>query len=243
MKTVRDYRLLATWEFEAILPQLPVLLPIQFLFPVLLAIGLGFLVPGLDGETAQYLSTGAPTIALLMIGLVVLPNQFSQRRQTGEQEFYSTLPIAPPVALAAALTPPIVIAVPGSLLALIVASWHFHFSLDPNPLAFVALGLVALTGCAIGNAIAAVSPHPQVTNLLTNVIVFFLFLFSPINFPIERLPAWLQSLHEVLPVEPMAELVRSTLTGDATALGDWVYVSAWALGSFLLSAALSSRRE
>jgi ABC-2 type transport system permease protein len=242
-KTLRDYRLLATWEFEAILPQLTVIFPIQFLFPVLLSIGLGFFVPGLDGETARYLSTGAPTIAVLMIGLVVLPNQFAQRKQTGETEFYRTLPIAPPVALAASLTPPILVALPGSFLALLVAAWHFDFSLDPSPLALVAIALVTLTGAAIGNAIAAVSSHPQVTNLLTNVIVFFIFLFSPINFPIENLPGWLQSLHEVLPIEPMAELVRSTLTGASTAAGDWLYVAIWAVGSFLLSATVSSRRE
>lgn len=242
MKTLRDYRLLTTWEFEAILPQLVILFPIQFLFPVLLAIGLGFLVPGLDAESARYLSTGAPTIALLMIGLVVLPQTLSQRRQTHEDEFYRTLPMAPPVVLAASLTPPVLIALPGSLLALGVAAWHFDFSLDPSPLAIVALAFVALTGTAVGNAVAALSPHPQVTGLFTNVIIFFLFLYSPINFPIERLPGWLQSLHEVLPVEPMAELVRGTLTGTETASGDWVLVAVWATASFLVSAGLSMRR-
>ena len=243
MRALRDYRLLTTWELEAILPQLTILFPIQFIFPVLLAIGLGYFVPGLEGETARYLSTGAPTIALLMIGLVVMPNQTSQRKQTGEQEFYRTLPIAPPVALLATLTPPVLTALPGSLLALLVASWHFDFALDPSPLALLALALVAITGCAIGNAIAAVSPHPAVTNVLTNVMVFFMFLFSPINFPIDRLPGWIQSLHEVLPLEPMAELVRSTLTGAATSGSDWLFVSAWAVAAFALSATLSARRE
>ena len=243
MKTLRDYGRLSLWELESLLPVLQVLVPIQFLFPVLLAIGLGFLIPGLEGETARYLSTGAPTIALLMIGLVVLPQTFTQRKQTGQAEFYRTLPIAPPVVLAASLTPPVLIALPGSLAALLVASWHFDFSLDPSPLALVALVFVGLTGTAIGNAIASVSPHEQVTNLLTNVIIFFLFLFSPINFPIDRLPEWIQSLHEVLPIEPMAELVRSTLTGTATRLGDWLFVGAWAVGSFALSATLGARRD
>lgn len=242
-RSLRDYRLLTIWEFEAILPQMVILFPIQFLFPVLLAIGLGFLVPGLDPESARYLSTGAPTIALLMIGLVVLPQTLSQRKQTGEDEFYRTLPIAPPVVLAASLTPPVVIALPGSLLALGVAAWYFDFSLEPSVFAIVALTFVALTGTAVGNAVASLSPHPQVTSLFTNVIIFFLFLYSPINFPIERLPGWLQSLHEVLPVEPMAELVRGTLTGTATAMGDWVIVAVWAIGSFLVSATLSMRRD
>lgn len=243
MTALRDYGRLTRWEWESILPQLVVIGPIQFLFPVLLAIGLGFLVPGLDAESARYLSTGAPTIALLMLGLVVLPNTVSQREQTGQDEFYRTLPIAPTVVLAASLTPPVLVALPGSLLALVVAAWHFHFSLDPSVLALVALGFVSLTGAAIGNAIASVSPGPQVTNLLTNVIVFFIFLFSPINFPIDRLPDWLQSLHVFLPIEPMAELVRSSLTGEATRLGDWMFVGAWAIGSFALSAALAVRRD
>ena len=50
--------------------------------------------------------------------------------------------------------------------------------------------LIAVTSASIGYSVALVSPHPMVTNLVTNLILISLF-FSPINYPIERLPRWL----------------------------------------------------
>ncbi len=243
MSSLRSYRLLSTFELDAIRAQLVFLLPIQFLLSAALAVGLGFLIPDIDAESARYLSTGAPTIALLTIGMVVLPSIISQQKVTGQDEFYRTLPIPAPITLAAQLTPSILTSLPGALLSLVVASRYFDFTLDPSPMAIVALVFVAMTGCAIGTAVAAVSPHPQVTMLLTNILVFFVMLFSPINFPVERLPDWLERLHAVLPIESMAELVRSTLTGVPTHAGDWLLVGTWAIGSFLLSAALMARRD
>jgi ABC-2 type transport system permease protein len=73
--------------------------------------------------------------------------------------------------------------------------------------------------------------------------MFFVMLFSPINFPAERLPSWLQAVHNVLPIEAMAELVRSTLTGGRTTVGQWAHVLVWAVVSFTISAVLSSRRS
>jgi ABC-2 type transport system permease protein len=239
---LRGYRLFTTWQLEAVLVVMIILIPVQFLVSGLLAVGLGFVVPEIDPETALYLSTGAPTVAILIVGMVVLPNTLSQEKETGAADFYRTLPIPSAVRLASQLTPQLVVAIPGAVLALLVASAYFDFALDPSPLVVVALVAVALTGAAIGILAATVSPGPLVTNMITNVLVFFVMLFSPINFPLERLPDWLQSVHGVLPLKSMAELVRSTLIGAPTAAGDWLFVLGWALGGFVLSASLAARR-
>ena len=240
---LQSYRLLATWQLEAVLGPILVMIPIQFMLSGALAIGLGYLVPELDATAAQYLSTGAPTIAVLTVGLVVLPQQLAQEKITGGAEFHRTVPAPAVVRMAAVLTPHIVTTLPGALLALFVAAAHFDFDISPSPLALVALAFVALGGAAIGIALAAVSPHPMLTSVLTNVFLFFVMLFSPVNFPIERLPDALQSVHEVLPVEPMAVLVRSTLTGVATETSDWVRVAVWSVTAFVISTALSARRS
>jgi len=238
-----SYGLRSRWELETVRAQLGFLVPIQFLLSAALAVGLGFLVPDIDTETAKYLSTGAPTIALMTIGLAVIPQVFVQRKQSGEQEFYRSLPISPTIDLAATMTVPVLTALPGSLLSLVVASWYFDFKLDPSPLALVAMLLVALTGTAVGGMIGTVATHPQVSNLLSNVLLFFVMLFSPINFPAERLPDWLQTVHQVLPIESLATLVRNTLTGVSTSMGDWALATVWAAGAFAVSAAVAGRRE
>ncbi|MNC77887.1 hypothetical protein D3C75_1299620 [compost metagenome] len=45
--------------------------------------------------------------------------------------------------------------------------------------------------------------------------MFVVLLFSPVSYPAERMPGWLQAAHEWLPIEPMAQLVRSGLASDA----------------------------
>jgi ABC-2 type transport system permease protein len=243
MTVVRDYRILATWELEAIKPQMSFLIPVQFLLSASLAIGLGFLIPDIDPISAQYLSTGAPTIALLTIGMLVIPQTLSTRKQTGQEDFYKALPIASTVSLAATVTVPVLTSLPGSLLSLVVSAWYFGFTLDPSPLALVAMAFVALVGTSVGAAIGSLSVHPMVTNLITNVLLFFVMLFSPINFPAERLPEWLQTIHQILPIEAMANLVRSTLTGAPTQGSDWLLAGVWAIGGFAISAAIATRRE
>ena len=239
---LRQYRLLATWQVEQVLVQIAVLVPIQFGLSGLLSIGLGHLAPEIDATAAQYLSTGAPTLAVLTIGLLVLPQNLAQEKFTGGAEFHRTVPASPVVRMAAMLTPHIVTTLPGALLALWVAAAHFDFDISPSPLALVALAFVAMTGSAIGIAIATLSPHPLITSVVTNVALFFTMLFSPVNFPMERLPDGLQAVHDVLPIAPMAELVRSTLVGATTDAADWVRVGAWSVASFVIAAAFSARR-
>jgi ABC-2 type transport system permease protein len=239
---LRAYRLLVTWHLEAVIIVMIVLLPIQFLLSGLLAIGLGYLVPGIDPATAAYLSTGAPTVSVLLVGMVVLPQQQSQEKLNGGSDFYRTLPASPAVRLAAQLTPHLVSSVPGAFLSLLVAAAYFDFSLQLGPEVIIALMCVALCGAAIGNAVATVSPHPIATTVITNILLFFVMLFSPINYPIERLPGWLESLHRVLPIEAMAELVRASLTDATATAGQWLQVIAWSAGTFLLSATVSARR-
>jgi hypothetical protein len=36
-------------------------------------------------------------------------------------------------------------------------------------------------------------------------------MFSPLNFPADRLPDWLAAVHRVLPFQAMGEVVRGTL--------------------------------
>jgi ABC-2 type transport system permease protein len=63
----------------------------------------------------------------------------------------------------------------------------------------------------LGYAIAHLSPTAEMITIITNAIVFCLFFFSPINFPIENLPGWLASIHQFLPVKYAAELIRGSL--------------------------------
>ena len=243
MNALADYRLMATMQLESIRAQMVFIAPVQFLLTGSLAIGLGFLIPNIDPTAARYLSTGAPTVSVLLVGLVVLPQELARQHESGADDFLCSLPVRPGVRLLATLTPHLVLSLPGALLSLAVAAWYFDFTLRPNPLALVALAFVAMTGAAIGNAVAAIARQPLATSVISNVLMFFVMLFSPINFPAARLPGWLQTVHDVLPLEAMADLVRRTLSGTATDAVDWLQVAAWAFASFVVSARGAARRS
>jgi ABC-2 type transport system permease protein len=92
-----------------------------------------------------------------------------------------------------------------------------------------AVALVLLTGTSVGAAIGLRSPSQQTTGLFSNFVLIIVLLFSPVNFPGDRLPGWLQGVHQVLPIAHMGDLVRATLVGgtetnvglDLVVLGLW----------------------
>jgi ABC-2 type transport system permease protein len=59
---------------------------------------------------------------------------------------------------------------------------------------------------------------PALASLVTQALVFVVLLFSPVSYPAERMPDWLQAVHGWLPIEPMAELVRAGLVQDTFSL-------------------------
>ena len=73
-------------------------------------------------------------------------------------------------------------------------------------------------------------------------LIFVIMLFAPFSDPASQLPGWARTVHEWLPFEPMAQLVRAGLfSDDATMptrswglLGGWCLVAvagaSWALG-------------
>ncbi len=97
-------------------------------------------------------------------------------------------------------------------------------------------------GYTLGHAI----PDPRVTNLLTNLIIFLVLLFSPIVVPIALFPDWWATVHRVLPFWHMAVVVRAGLT-EGLITGSvgvsYAVVGAWTAAAWLLAAWVVGRRR
>ncbi len=147
--------------------------------------------------------------------------------------------------LAADLTIWVITTLPGVIIALIVGSVRYDFPLEISPLVGPVFLLIVLTATSVGYALALLSPKPELVSLITNFIIFCLFLFSPINFPVERLPNWLAYLHRVLPVKYAADAVRGTLVrGYADDLGLALAVlGAWCLIGLSINYVVATRRK
>lgn len=214
---LRSYGLLIRWNVLRMKSVLPLYFVVQALLAVGVTIGFSFLIPHVNRQTAFYLATGAPTLGLITVGMVVAPQIVASQKIEGIFEYQRSLPVPRLSMLAADASVWIMSALPGLAAALGVAAVKYHLHYSVSPLVVVALLLVALTSVAIGYGIAYATP-PMLTNILTQVIVFVAIMFSPVDFPPSRLPDWLAKGHEWLPFVYMAQAIRDTINTPATGI-------------------------
>jgi ABC-2 type transport system permease protein len=238
-----SFGLLVQWETIRLRVYLPIIVLLQAMLGAATIVGMAFLLPNIDPTSAVFLATAGPTLALLSIGFNQVPNEVGQAKLTGAWDYMASLP-APRLAYPSALLGVQVLAsLPGMLLTLVVASLRFEFDLSPHPLGAPAGVLViGVAASAVGFLLAMVMPNPLITNMVSAVMLFFVLLFSPITFPADRLPGWLAAIHEWLPFEHMADLMRATLTGQGSVLEPFVVVGVWCAAALAALVAVCSRR-
>jgi ABC-2 type transport system permease protein len=233
---LQAYWLLLWWQFLRMRQVVALLVVIQLALALGIVYGLALLLPDIDSQSALYLTTGAPTVTLLLLGLTVVPQEVGRDKVAGRVAYLSSLPVPRLAAPAADVTFWLLAQLPGTALAVVVGALRFHFELRVNGAVAPAIALVALTGAAIGHAFA-MSLKPELAQQLTSFLSIGILLFSPINFPAERLPDWLEAVHRVLPLQYMADLVRWSLTGqlaDGVGLA-FAVVAAWCAAAVAIS--------
>ncbi|MCL3861604.1 ABC transporter permease [Actinotalea sp. K2] len=238
------YLTLLRWQLAQIGGMLPLLVVVQALMAAGIIVGFGFLIPDIDAPTALFLSTGAPTVLLMTVGLVMVPQGVARARTDGTFTYMRALPVARPLVLLADLTVWMIVSVPSVAVAVLVAQLRYDLSLSLHwPLLVGASLLVVLTATSVGYAIAVTLP-PMLAQLISQVLVFFVLLFSPITFPTTQLPGWFQGVHDVLPVRPAADLLRAGLASGTydVVLRDLVVLLVWCAVGLTLSTRALVRR-
>lgn len=240
---LRTVALLVRWQLGRQSMYLPLLVVVQVLIAVATVVGYGLLVGDPDPAAALYLATGAPTITLVVVGLVMTPQSVATARTEGSHDWMRSLPVPRTLFLVADLALWTVLALPGVVLGVVAGAVRFDVTLDLAWWLPLAVVVVSMTAAAVGYAIALTTP-PAIAMLLSQVLVFFVLLFSPISFPRDRMPAWLTGVHDWLPIEPMAQAVRAGLAGSTfdMPVRSVVVLGAWCVVSVVL-AALALRRR
>ena len=154
-----------------------------------------------------------------------------------------SLPVPRLAYLIADLTVWLCIVVPGVILGVAVGAWWFNLDLQVSPLVIPAVLMVALTSTCVGYAIASVLPY-MLTVIVTQAIVVVVFMFSPLTFLPSKLPAWLEAIHGVLPIQAMGEVTRGTLAPNQFGLPATAFLSlaTWCVIGFGVTYAAMTRR-
>lgn len=233
---------LTRWQLLRLRRLLPMSMAIQVLSSTGIVIGMGLLYGDLPPERVQYLTTGAVTISLIVVGLVMGPQILAQERISGSAEFMASLPVPRSAATMGWMVLNTSVTLPGIVAAVAAARWYHGVSLDVTWLVVPATLLVVFGATMTGVAYAYAIPNPRVVGAVSQLLVFTVFGFSPIAYPASQLPDWLAAIHAWLPFEAMGTVVRAGLApalavdvGRSFAvLGSWtlaaVALAAWSLG-------------
>jgi ABC-2 type transport system permease protein len=240
---LRSYRLLVTWQALRKKSYLPLMLAVQTLFTLGIVLGYPLLFPTLDRVSIYLIATGAPAISMVSVGLVALPQTVGEQKTEGSLAYMRSLPVPRLAYLAADLTVWLAIVIPGVVLGIMVGAWRFGLDLQVSPLVVPAMLLVALTSACIGYAIASVLPY-MLTVVITQAIVVFVFMFSPLTFLPDKLPWWFEAIHRVLPIQAMGEVTRGTIApGQFTVpLEAFVTLGIWCVIGFGVTYSAMTRR-
>ncbi|QSB15661.1 ABC transporter permease [Natronosporangium hydrolyticum] len=240
---LRSYGLLLRWNILRLRTELPLFLIIQTLLSVGVVLGFSFLMPSYDRETALYLTTGAPTVALVTVGMVLAPQMVAQQKLRGMFDYQRAMPVPRMAMLAADATVWMVVAIPGMIAALLVGVARFDLTLSVSPLVLPAALLVALVAVSVGYAVAYLV-KPEVVGVITNLILIMTMMFSPVNYPAERLPDWLAAAHQFLPFQYLAQALRDTLDTPAGGLSavPFLVLAGWAVVGLGVTYRVMTRR-
>ena len=242
---LRSYAHMLRYEVTSARLYLPMTLTIQTLIGAGMGIMYGFYLGNVPREAISFLVSGVPALALFPIGFVVVPGIVAGQRLDDTYDYTWSLPVPRTAAAGATFTVFTAVALPGTALALLISTLVYRAELHPNwgivPAILLSAGMATSVGFALGHGVK----DARLVNLLTNLLVFVLLMFSPIVVPIDLFPDWLASVHRVLPFWHMANLVRAGLTnGFVSDLArSYLIAGLWTIGSIALAARVIGRRR
>ncbi|MBK5267479.1 MAG: ABC transporter permease, partial [Acidimicrobiia bacterium] len=175
----------------------------------------------------------------------LVPGVISGQRIEDVYDYVWSLPVPRSASAGATFTVFTAISLPGTVVALFVSSLVYDVQLDPSWRIIPAVLLSASMATVVGYAVGQGMRNPRMVNLLTNLLIFVILMFSPIVIPIDLFPDWLAAVHRVLPFWHMTNLIRDGLTtGFVSDVGVSYAVSAvWTVGAVVLSARVVGRRR
>lgn len=198
----------------------PAVLLFGLLLPVGLLIGFGMapnvtaIDPRLGMSLGTYIASMAVTLAIVILGLTVVPTALATYREKGILRRLSASP-APTVALLGAqLVVNTLLACFATAVLVVVGSLAFGIAGPKDPLMFLLaflLGVAALF--AIGLLIAAVAPSARAANAIGMAAFFPSLFFAGVYIPWNAMPEIMRRISDFTPLGAAIQAVRAAWTG------------------------------
>lgn len=241
---MQSYLMMTRWELGSLRLLLPLIIALQIVIGGGFALGIGLFFDEMPARNALFLATGVGVVTLITVGLVLGPQLVGNHKVAGTYDFLWSLPVPRTTQAAAWLTVNSIIALPGMVAALVIADWRYDLTFEVSWAIVPAVLLTITTATLVGYAFAHAIPKPMITQMITQLLIFMILGFSPINFPPENLPDWLVSVNQWLPFQHMAAVIRAALTdGLVDNVGtSYLILAVYTLASALVAAWVIGRR-
>ncbi len=201
---------------------------LQAMISLGMVVGFTFMIPDIDEHSILYLATGAPTFILITTGLVILPQQIGTGKSEGYHDFTRSWPVKRSIILLADSAIWVVLSLPAVTASAIITHFCYNASYSVSWTIIPVLLLISLTSIGVGYGYAYIF-SPNTSLIISQIVIFGALMFSPINYPMERLPEWLQSFHNYLPFFSMAEVMRSSLASGtfSASISNYFILTIW----------------
>ncbi|MFI3213990.1 MAG: ABC transporter permease [Eubacteriales bacterium] len=222
---------------------LPVFTIVQMLLAVAIVYGFALMTPVIDNESAIYFSSGALTLGLIAVGCVLAPQIVCESKQNGILQYQRTLPVPRHLIVLADVLIWGMASLPGIIMSLVAGIIRFDIDLNITLYDVFILAIILICLILIGFCIAYLF-EPNMTSLITQVIMIVTLLFSPILYPASRLPEWITPIYNAFPFVPISNLIRSTIFDlQQMEYSNLMIVIFWGIFSFVVSLKIISRKD
>jgi ABC-2 type transport system permease protein len=240
------YRSMLRFETKSLRRYLTIGLVIQVLMGAGMALMYGYYFGDLTPVQQTFIVTGIPVLAMVPVGFAMVPASVMDHKIRNTYDYVWSLPVPRAASAAATFTVFTALALPGTAVAILIATMIYDIDLQISWLAVPAILLTSAMATSVGYALGHVIPEPRITNLITNMVIFLVLLFSPIVVPIEQFPEWWASVQRVLPFWHMSVVIRDALTDGLlteSVAFSYLVLTLWAVLAWLAAGWVVARRR
>jgi ABC-2 type transport system permease protein len=240
-----DYGTMLRWHFASLRLWMALLAVVQVLSGVGLVLAIGLFFQHIPHSAALYVSTGAPVLNMVMVGLILGPQLVANQKTAGGYEYLRAMPVSRCVNAVAWYTVCLVCALPAMAVTLCVASLRYNLELHVTAMVVPAVLLTTFTATMLGYALAHAINNATAIAMVTQAIVFVVFGFAPIIFPMAQMPRWLATVNWWFPFRHMAVATRAGLTPGSHAglFTSYSVLVVWSITCALLAGRALGRRQ
>jgi len=216
----------------------PIALFFGLVFPGLLLLLLGLLLPGFDElsadlDGARYIDIYAPialVLGLATVGLVTLPPILGTYRQFGILRRLHTTPVHPARLLSAQLVVHIGVAIVAAVVAIVVAGVVFDVPFPQSPGWFVvSFVLAAASIFSVGLLVGAIARTTVAGVTIGMAIYFPMLFFAGVWIPRAVMSDGLRTISDFTPLGSAVQALEDSWFGSTPSVSNLVVMAVWAV--------------